>query len=41
MGSMPGVMADEQCGRVFQNLIGNALNYRGSKIPEIEVPPGR
>ena len=34
----PVVMADpRQLGRVFQNLIGNALKYRGERTPEVHV----
>ena len=35
---LPRVMADEiQLGRVFQNLIGNAIKFRGDEPPRIHV----
>ncbi len=35
---LPAVQADEvQLGQVFQNLIGNALKFRGEKPPSIRV----
>jgi signal transduction histidine kinase len=35
---MPTVMADEmQMGQLFQNLLGNAIKYRGKNPPEIHV----
>jgi light-regulated signal transduction histidine kinase (bacteriophytochrome) len=34
---MPLVAVDEQLVRVFQNLIGNALKYRGEKVPQIHI----
>ena len=35
---LPTVMADaSQLGHVFQNLIGNAIKYRGNKAPEIQI----
>lgn len=37
LASLPLVSADEQVLSVFQNLIGNALKYRSSEPPEIEV----
>ena len=39
--SLPVIPADEQLGRVFQNLIGNALKYRGEKAPEIHISARR
>ena len=30
-------MADEQFGRVFQNILGNAIKYRGERRPEIHI----
>ena len=35
---LPTVMADPfQMGQVFQNLIGNAIKYRGSRKPEVHI----
>jgi PAS domain S-box-containing protein len=34
---LPNVAADDQLARVFQNLIGNAIKYRGERRPEIRV----
>ena len=34
---LPMVTADDQLSRVFQNLIGNALKYRGEALPDIRV----
>jgi light-regulated signal transduction histidine kinase (bacteriophytochrome) len=34
---LPAVIADHQLSRVFQNLIGNALKYRGEASPDIRV----
>ncbi|MGH7929301.1 MAG: sensor histidine kinase, partial [Candidatus Binatia bacterium] len=35
---LPTVMADEtQMGQLFQNLLGNAIKYRGNRPPEIHV----
>jgi signal transduction histidine kinase len=35
---LPKLMADEvQLGQVFQNLLGNAIKFRGNKPPEIRV----
>ena len=35
---LPVIMADDvQIGRLFQNLIGNAIKYRDSKPPEVHV----
>jgi PAS domain S-box-containing protein len=37
-GPLPAVQADEmQLGQVFQNLIGNALKFRGEQVPRIQV----
>jgi signal transduction histidine kinase len=37
-GPLPAVQADEmQLGQVFQNLIGNALKFRGELVPRIQV----
>jgi len=37
-GELPIVMADEgQLGQVFQNLIGNAIKFRGEQPPRISV----
>jgi signal transduction histidine kinase len=37
-GPLPAVQADEmQLGQVFQNLIGNALKFRGEQVPRIRV----
>jgi len=37
-GSLPVVVVDEgQLGQVFQNLIGNAIKFRGSEPPRISV----
>ena len=38
---LPMVLADDQLSRVFQNLIGNALKYRGEASPEIRVQAER
>ena len=38
---LPQVDADNQLARVFQNLIGNAIKYRGEKRPEIRVSAER
>lgn len=41
-GPMPTVLADEgQLGQVFQNLIGNAIKFRGSEPPRISVQATR
>jgi len=41
-GRLPTVMADRiQLSQLFQNLIGNALKYRGEVIPEIHVTAKR
>ena len=38
VGPLPEILGDaSQLGRVFQNLIGNAIKFRGEKPPEIEV----
>ncbi len=35
---LPIVMADEtQLVQLFQNLVGNAVKYRGTRVPQIEV----
>ena len=35
---MPNVLADgPQLGQVFQNIVGNAIKYRGEKPPEVHV----
>jgi signal transduction histidine kinase len=35
---MPTVLGDEfQLGQLFQNLIGNAIKYRGERAPEVHV----
>ncbi len=35
---LPRVMADEvQLGQVFQNLIGNAIKFRGHSVPKVHV----
>lgn len=40
--ALPTVMADEtQLGQVFQNLIGNALKFRGTEPPRIEISARR
>jgi light-regulated signal transduction histidine kinase (bacteriophytochrome) len=37
-GSLPVVIADEsQLTRLLQNLVGNAVKYRGSGKPEIQI----
>jgi PAS domain S-box-containing protein len=37
-GPLPVVLADEgQLGQVFQNLIGNAIKFKGSEPPKISV----
>jgi len=38
---MPLVIGDEQLVRVFQNLIGNGLKYRGENIPRIHIGASR
>jgi PAS domain S-box-containing protein len=38
---LPRVIADAHLARVFQNLIGNAIKYRGEKPPEIRVSAER
>jgi PAS domain S-box-containing protein len=38
VGELPKVIADkDQLVQLFQNLIGNAIKFRGNKSPEIEV----
>ncbi len=40
-GNLPGVYADEtQMVQLFQNLIGNAIKFRGDKAPVIKVSAG-
>lgn len=34
---LPYVVADEQFGRVFQNILGNAIKYRGERRVEIHI----
>ena len=34
---LPWVSADDQLARVFQNLIGNAIKYKGQQRPEIHI----
>ena len=34
-GPLPWVVADDQLGRVFQNVLANAIKYRGDARPEI------
>ena len=37
-GSMPTVLADgTQIGQLFQNLVGNAIKFRGAEPPSIEI----
>src|SRR5690606_15809444 len=37
-GTLPSVRANQgQMTQVLQNLIGNAIKYRGERTPEIEV----
>jgi PAS domain S-box-containing protein len=41
-GDLPVVAADaDQLGDIFQNLIGNALKYRGDRVPRIHVSAER
>jgi PAS domain S-box-containing protein len=41
-GALPRVLADEgQLGQVFQNLIGNAIKFKGSAPPKISVQATR
>ena len=38
VGDLPAVMGDaSQLTRLFQNLIGNAIKFRGERRPEVEV----
>ena len=37
----PHVLADDQLGRVFQNIVGNAIKYRGEKRVEIQIDARR
>jgi PAS domain S-box-containing protein len=40
--SLPTVTADPvQVGQVFQNLIGNALKFRGPTVPQVHISPER
>jgi len=40
--SLPTVMADSsQLGQLFQNLIGNAIKFRGNERPRIHVSANR
>jgi PAS domain S-box-containing protein len=40
--ALPGVLGDElQLGQVFQNLIGNALKFRGKQAPKVHVGVSR
>ena len=34
---LPRVSADDQLARVFQNLIGNAIKYKGEQHPQIHI----
>jgi light-regulated signal transduction histidine kinase (bacteriophytochrome) len=39
---LPAVHADEtQLGQLFQNLVGNAIKYRGSDLPHVHVSATR
>jgi PAS domain S-box-containing protein len=39
---LPTVMADSvQLSQVFQNLVGNAIKYRGERVPEVHVSAQR
>jgi PAS domain S-box-containing protein len=41
-GALPIVMADPgQLGQLFQNLISNAIKFRGDRAPEVEVTAER
>jgi len=35
--ALPRVAADDQLARVFQNLIGNAIKYKGEQRPENHI----
>ena len=37
----PHVVADDQLGRVFQNILGNSIKYRGEKKIEIRIDARR
>jgi len=38
IGSLPSVLADStQLTQLFQNLIGNALKYRDTRRPEVQI----
>jgi chemotaxis family two-component system sensor kinase Cph1 len=40
--NLPVVMADDtQMVRLFQNLIGNAIKFRGSEAPDIHIAAGK
>jgi light-regulated signal transduction histidine kinase (bacteriophytochrome) len=39
--TLPPVIADEQLTQVFQNLIGNAIKYRGKDSPHVHVSARR
>ncbi len=42
LGELPSVLGHrEQLARVFQNLIGNAIKYRGEAAPRIDVSASR